>query len=311
MDPILPSYYRLRLNEALQNRLDLPADTSDDDTTGDILFSDVLTMKTIANRQPPAADPGEAKHVPFDKKTSGDFAPNTINIKRLDPASEPQSADYARSYREQSRIDASDLRKKMEDRIRRCKRASSPCPFKDDNGQCGMPFVRCGDRLQFSMRETGVERQFFHRCTYDWRNRGENVLIVDDDPTMLDFCKSSFALFLNFDAEKIVTASSAAQAIDLLARSKVEGRKFGLVISDIVMPGRSGFDLVSELYNRNFDVEVVLMREAHELPVSPPDYRGEVEVLPNIPFVTTTLIKPFHSETLVAEVRKLRFGWER
>jgi DNA-binding response OmpR family regulator len=135
------------------------------------------------------------------------------------------------------------------------------------------------------------------------------VLIVDDDPNMLDFCTSSFALFLDFDGAKIATAVSVGKAVEQLSRSKILGEKFGLVIADIAMPGRTGFDLVNELYDRNFEVEIVLMKEAHE-PFDPPaGYRGDTEVLPNQPFVSGVLTKPFHSEALVAEIKKLKFGW--
>jgi DNA-binding NtrC family response regulator len=160
------------------------------------------------------------------------------------------------------------------------------------------------------MRESGNERTFLHRCLYDWRLRGDRVLIVDDEEKMRNFCSSAFALFLHIDESRISTAPSVDRAIDLLMRSKIEGRKFGLVITDILMPGKSGYDLVNELYDRNFDVEIVLMKEEHEVVRFPQEYRGTTEVLPNRPFVSGILIKPFHSETLVLEVKKLRFNLE-
>jgi CheY-like chemotaxis protein len=201
------------------------------------------------------------------------------------------------------------FRRQMEDRVRRSKRAGSACQFRNDEGQCTMLYIRCGDRLQYAMRESGDERRFYHQCTYDWRKRGSYVLIVDDDRNMLDFCKSSFQLFMRYDADKILTASSFLNAIDILARSKVEGKKIGLVIADIVMPGRSGYDLVNELYDRNFELEIVLMRAENESLPEPPGYKGSAEILPNLPFVSGTLAKPFHSDALVIEVKKLKFGW--
>ena len=311
MEPILPSYYRLRLSDALRNRLELPADQIHADAGGETLFSDVLTLRNLTNLPVPLTDPGETKHSPLDKKSLGDLTESSINVRRLEHAADTSSAEHAQRYRENGAFDAASLRRRMEDRVRRSKRAGSECPFRDECGQCSMLFIRCGDRLQFSMRETGSERRFFHKCTYDWRNRGEYILIVDDDMTMQEFCKASFALFLDYDKTKIITTGSVDQAIDILARSKVEGKKCGLVISDIVMPGKNGYDLVNELYGRNFEVEIVLMREPHEVLPEPADYKGTTEVLPNLPYVSCTLLKSFHSETLIREVQKLRVGWGR
>ena len=82
------------------------------------------------------------------------------------------------------------------------------------------------------------------------------------------------------------------------------------MITDIIMPGRTGYDLVNELYSRNFDCEIVLMKEERETVDLPSDYRGREEILPNQPFVSGILVKPFHSDKLILEVKNLRFGWE-
>jgi CheY-like chemotaxis protein len=310
MEPnsVLSDYYRLRFNDALRGRLELSASQIRSEAGKPILFTDVLTLQTIKNPPLTSYDPGEVKHSPLDKKSLGDTGENSIPVKQPEQATMVSPPEYAYRYRMMSTLNRSDTRKKMEDRVRRSKRAGLECPYKDENGQCTSLFIRCGDRLQFSMRENGQERAFFHKCTYDWRVRGNQVLIIDDDQTMLDFCASAFSLFMSFDKTRIRTASSVGQAIDILMRSKIEGGKFGLVITDILMPGRSGYDLVNELYDRNFDVEVVLMKEEREIAPFPAGYRGAAEVLPNRPFVSGILVKPFHSEKLVMEVEKLRFN---
>jgi CheY-like chemotaxis protein len=310
MEPngILSDYYRLRLSDALRGRLELSANQIRNQVAKPVVFADVLTLQTIRNQTVPPIDPGEMKHSTLDKKSLGDTVENSIPLKPLVQPDAATAMEYARRYQMESRIDHSDLRRKMEDRVRRSKRAGSECPFKNENGQCSALFIRCGDRLQFSMRETGSERRYLHRCSWDWRNRGGKVLIVDDDEKMRDFCASSFSLFMHIDESGIVTASSVDRAIDALMRSKIDGNKFGLVITDILMPGRTGYDLVNELYERNFEVEIVLMKEEHDSVRVPSEYRGALEVLPNRPFVSGILIKPFHSDALVMEVEKLRFG---
>lgn len=312
IQPILPSYYRLRLDDALRGRLDMSArQVQAADSADDLLFADVLTLKNISRLPTTTQDPGEVKHQVLDRKSLGDIMPDVITVKQLDKPEKPATMEHAHQYKVHSHLDTKQFRKRLEDRVRRSKRAGSECQFKDADGQCTVLFIRCGDRLQYSMRESGNERRFYHKCTYDWRNRGAYVLIVDDDRNMCDFCKSSFQIFMHYDADKVLTASSCLHAIEILARSKIEGKKIGLVIADIMMPGRSGYDLVNELYDRNFELEIVLMRAENELLPEPADYKGSAEILPNLPFVSGTLIKPFHSETLVLEVKRLKFGWEQ
>jgi CheY-like chemotaxis protein len=312
MEPnsVISDYYRLRLSDALRGRLELSANQVRNEAAKPVVFADVLTLQNVGRQTVPPIDPGEMKHSALDKKSPGDTTENSIPLKQVVEPGPSTAMEYAHRYQTESRIDRSNIRRKMEDRVRRSKRAGSACPYRDKNGQCTALFIRCGDRLQFSMRETGSERRYFHRCTWDWRNRGGNVLIVDDDEKMRDFCASSFSLFMNIDESRIATASSVDRAIDLIMRSKINGKKFGLVIADILMPGRTGYDLVNELYDRNFEVEIVLMKEERDAVSVPSGYRGTVEVLPNRPFVSGILIKPFHSDTLVMEVQKLRFGIE-
>ncbi|MBN1127857.1 MAG: response regulator [Chitinispirillaceae bacterium] len=305
---VLSDFYRLRLGDALRGRLELSASQIRADAVKPAVVADVLTLHTVKNPSFTPYDPGEAKHPPLDRKSIGDTGEEALPVKQVEQPPAASPLEYAHHYLVMSTLDRSGARRKREDLVRRSKRAGTACPFRDDNGQCTALAIRCGDRLQFSMRESGSEQRFLHKCTYDWRVRGGRVLIVDDEEKMRAFCASSFALFMRIDESRIASASSVDQAIDLLGRSKIDGNKFGLVIADIRMPGRDGYDLVNELYDRNFDVEIVLMKEAHEEVRIPAGYRGSVEVLPDRPFVSGILIKPFHSDALVMEVRKLRFG---
>jgi CheY-like chemotaxis protein len=249
---------------------------------------------------------GEIKHAPADEKRPADMNEGKDDINQNDEPHPPHEQVYR--YQVHSRLDVSENRRRMENRVRRSKLLRSPCPFCTAERLCSKPFIRCGDRLQYSVRESAVQRTRTHHCTYDPARRGSYVLIVDDDPRMQEFCRSSFSLFLRYDAERIFTAGSAAEAIDILQRSKTAGDRIGLVITDIVMPGRSGYDLVNELYYRNFDVEVLVMSARDEYPVEPDDYRGNTEVVPNLPFVGGHLTKPFHSNHLIETVRRLEFG---
>ncbi|MBD3314568.1 MAG: response regulator [Chitinivibrionales bacterium] len=249
---------------------------------------------------------GEIKHAAMDKKRPPELSDVNPSVPRKPEPQPPQEQIYR--YQEHSRLDASLSRRRMEDRVRRSKRVRSPCPFVTSEKLCSKPFIRCGDRLQYSVRESAVQRSRMHHCTYDPARRGGKVLIVDDDPQMRDFCRSSFSLFLHYEAGKVLTAGSVGEAIEIMRRSKVAGDRIGLVITDLVMPDQSGYDLVDELYYRNFDVEVLVMSDENEHPIAPSDYKGNTEILPNLPFVGGRLTKPFHSQRLINTIRRLEFS---
>jgi len=64
----------------------------------------------------------------------------------------------------------------------------------------------------------------------------EHVLVVDDEPSVLDFCKRALRR-LRYDAEG---ASSAEEALGVLGREQ-----FDLLVTDIMMPGMTGLELLA------------------------------------------------------------------
>ncbi len=64
------------------------------------------------------------------------------------------------------------------------------------------------------------------------------ILVVDDEPEIVDLMRD----FLEADAFAVVTARDADEARSVLARTSVDA-----VLLDIMMPGRSGFDLLREM----------------------------------------------------------------
>jgi len=143
---------------------------------------------------------------------------------------------------------------------------------------------------------------------YDPENRGDTVLIVDSNENMQEFCRSSFALFFDYPVEKIITTGSAGQALDHLGESKVRENRIGLLISDIKLPGTNGYELVNELYYRNFYIDVILMSDRGRTVSPPPGYMGDEEIVPGISMVKGYITKPFHSETLTKMLHSIGFG---
>lgn len=67
---------------------------------------------------------------------------------------------------------------------------------------------------------------------------GERILVVDDSPTQVEASRS----LLEQQGYEVVTAQSGEEALELAGR-----QAFDLVLTDVVMPGMSGFDLCRRL----------------------------------------------------------------
>lgn len=81
------------------------------------------------------------------------------------------------------------------------------------------------------------------------RDRNE-VLVVDDEPSVRDIV----ARGLGFDGFKCTAASSSSEALAV-----IEARLPAVVISDINMPGQSGFWLLQQIKNRWPDTSVIML----------------------------------------------------
>lgn len=83
-----------------------------------------------------------------------------------------------------------------------------------------------------------------------FRGRGELILVVEDDPVVLDICR---AMLEHLDY-RTVTATNGHQALQLY--EQYEGQ-IDLVLTDITMPKMSGFDLVHTLLQSNPSLKIV------------------------------------------------------
>jgi len=76
------------------------------------------------------------------------------------------------------------------------------------------------------------------------------VLVVDDD----ELVRSLTVRVLERAGYSVVSAASAAHALELVGRDSID-----LVVSDVVMPGLTGVELLTELRSRKPDLPVLLM----------------------------------------------------
>ncbi|HUV36740.1 MAG TPA: PAS domain S-box protein [Patescibacteria group bacterium] len=93
-----------------------------------------------------------------------------------------------------------------------------------------------------------VERE---RQTYNIRGNNERILLVEDDSAVRELT----ADILSNNGYTILEARNGAEALEIAAR---EERKIDVVFSDVVLPGRSGIQLIEELLSRDPDLKVIL-----------------------------------------------------
>ncbi len=83
------------------------------------------------------------------------------------------------------------------------------------------------------------------------RGKSERILLVEDDDALR-------SLFYNALTMQGFDVTNAIDAEDAIIRFTMENGNYDLVISDIVMPGKSGLELVDELRMRKPEIGVIL-----------------------------------------------------
>ncbi|MBD3346259.1 MAG: response regulator [Chitinivibrionales bacterium] len=304
VDPIITNLYRLRFRQILADRARRQAANN---ARPDVLFTDLYISRNPNTETPPAPQGiGEYKHAVTDepRKEQPDDTRNLVQ-----PTAEKQDTwypDSAFKYIVGSGIGPSlTIRQQMESKVRTLKRKGEPCPHTTPKGACSALFIRCGDREQYAVGEDVKQRKLPHQCRYRPEKRGDYILIVDDDRAVRDFCKNSFELFFHYQGDKIETVDNGYKALDTLSLFKIADKQCGLVVVDVDMPGTNGYELVNELYDRNLNVEILLMKELDEHIPKPADYAGDREIIPQKKFVRKVLQKPFHSLAFVDSIKEM------
>lgn len=103
----------------------------------------------------------------------------------------------------------------------------------------------------FSERGVRDEREGSKTALQSLRGRGERVLLVEDEEGVREYARKA----LGRNGYVIFEASCVEEALNIFDRE--EGR-FQLVLSDVVLPGRSGLQLVDDLLLRNPGLPMLL-----------------------------------------------------
>ena len=82
-----------------------------------------------------------------------------------------------------------------------------------------------------------------------------HILVVDDDDRIRTLLKE----FLNESKYIISTANDALQASE-----KIKIFKFDLIVLDVMMPGKSGYDLTKEI-KKEFNIPIILLTAKGEV----------------------------------------------
>lgn len=114
----------------------------------------------------------------------------------------------------------------------------------------------------------------------------QSVLVVDDEPAVRESLRMLFKRECQVD-----TAEDVDSALRAVARSEPD-----LVLLDVVMPGRSGLELIGELRERGIQTPVIVLTATNTVSVA-----VEAMKLGAADFVT----KPFELEALRLKVRQL------
>jgi DNA-binding NtrC family response regulator len=96
-----------------------------------------------------------------------------------------------------------------------------------------------------------LEQESFRARLYKLNESGRpTVLVVDDEPALREFLED----LLMMERYRVFTANSAKDAL-----TQIEQKKIDVVVSDIVMPGKSGFDLLVEIKDKYPKIPVILI----------------------------------------------------
>ncbi len=306
--PVITNFYRYNFKDLLANK---PSeDTSKSAEKKQPLIADIFVSRRSA--VPSASSPapqgiGEMKHAATEIGKNPIPEDQAIDLKQVTE----KDADWTLESALKNDIDANyykpplTVRQEMESKVRKCKKANLPCHHADRNFNCSALYIRCGDRIQFAIPESTEQKNMPHVCLYRPEKNGSYILIIDSNKAIRQFCKTSIEVFFKYDSDKIVTAESGHKAIDILNNFKIEGKQCGLIICDTNLTGISGYEVVDELFDRNYNTEVIMTKEQNQQFSEPPGFMGLQEIIPEQAIVKKIISKPFHSKTFINSLKEM------
>jgi len=120
--------------------------------------------------------------------------------------------------------------------------------------------------------------------------RANSVLVVDDDAAMRELVRA----MLSLEGFEVCLADGNEAAL-----AAIDARPFDLVITDLIMPGRSGLETISGIRGRDADLPILAISGGGRI--------GAAECLHTARCLgaNATLAKPFAHRDLLARVNGL------
>lgn len=198
------------------------------------------------------------------------------------------------------------IRNKIEDEVRKRKLAGLACPFADNNNHCSALSIRCGDRTQYANPENREQKNMPHACLYRANKLGDHILIVDDNEAICSFCKTSLELFFHVKSDNISTASTGLRALEILNELKIASKQCGLLICSANLENSAGLHIIKEVFSRNYQTDILVTwdEKASKLPEA--DMKDMKYLITRKEIVKAVLLKPFHSETFIQSIKKIK-----
>ena len=117
----------------------------------------------------------------------------------------------------------------------------------------------------------------------------KQILIIDDS----EIDRMVLEEILKEAGYEVFTASDGKEGVDLFHKNPVD-----LVITDMVMPGKMGIDVILELIEKHPEQKIIAMSAGS-------DFGPEIELSMARGFVEYTITKPFDPETILEIVTEL------
>ncbi|MBL4691752.1 MAG: response regulator [Magnetovibrio sp.] len=114
------------------------------------------------------------------------------------------------------------------------------------------------------------------------------ILVIDDNPTNLQFVVECLG-----PEHEVVSVGDGAQGLDLF-----KTQKFDLLITDIIMPDKNGFEVIREIRAQNAKIPIIAISGG--LKSSSMDLLKVIDSIRN----SWSLAKPFTVEQLSAVVQE-------
>jgi len=229
-------------------------------------------------------------------------------VAEVQPARDIPANPYARSYQTFSQADKRPLRQRLQDQVRALKAQAKPCPFKNDDGACTKPWIRCGERAGSTLRSPGQvsPERSLPRCSWDthWSQRPGPIVIMAPQPNIYSYIQATISMFLPANSAHIFAAETAAEAQAILDKYKGSDEKIRTIIIDLDHATREAISLLEQIWERNFHVSIITISQ-HTLAQHP----VQADVLlrrsaPEVAFIDSHLVKPLHSEKLIDALQK-------